>query len=156
MYIPHKLFEQSTASSYLEFSIAEYRPNSMIMDVVHYRHSSRILLPVFKLKFSNKGIYAVNSNKIFRPQKVQFCIPEYFTSKSTPRVSYTYDIIIASKLFNYKQTFQCIDLEHLRLNPPMCFCSSSPFKYSSAGHIISGDVDIVWGHKITHLKRTKV
>jgi hypothetical protein len=56
----------------------------------------------FKLKFSNKGIDAVNLRNILRHKKVQSCIPEYFKSKSMPRISYTYTPTIASKLFIYK------------------------------------------------------
>jgi hypothetical protein len=44
---------------------------------------------------------------------------------------------------------QCLDLDHLTLNPPTCSCSLSPFNYSSAGHVIK------WGHEITHPKGPK-
>jgi hypothetical protein len=63
--------------------------------------------------------------------------------KSTPCISYRYTSIIASKLFDYKQSLQCIDLEQLRRNPPKCSFSSSPFNYSPTGDIITGDVNIV-------------
>jgi hypothetical protein len=36
-----------------------------------------------------------------------------------------------------------LDIEQFRQNPPKCSCSSSPFNYSSAGHIIAWDVNIV-------------
>jgi hypothetical protein len=50
---------------------------------------------------------------------------------------------IASKLVNYKPTLQCLDIEHLLLNTPTCSCSSSPFNYQPAGHVITGNVNIV-------------
>ena len=124
----------------------------MIMDVAHHRLfkppqitdiPSESCRQFFKLKFYNKGIDAVNLSNILRHKKVQSCIPEYFKSKSTPRISYTYTPTIASKLFNDKQTLQSLDIDHLTLNPAMCSCSSSPFNHSPAGHIITGDVDIV-------------
>jgi hypothetical protein len=62
--------------------------------------------------------------------------------KSTPCISHTYTSTIASKLSNYKQTLQCLDIEHFRQNPPKCSCSS-PFNYSPTGHIITWDVNIV-------------
>ena len=99
------------------------------------------------------GIDAVNLSNILRHKKVQSCIPEYFKSKSTPRISYTYTPTIASKLFNYKQTLQSLDIDHLILNPPTCSCSSSPFNYSPAGHIITGDVDIVKNEDLKSLIR---
>jgi hypothetical protein len=84
----------------------------MIMDVAHHGLSKPPQITdippescrqFFKLKFSNKGIDAVNLSNILRHKKVQPCIPEYFKSKSTtPRISYTYTPTIASKLFKYK------------------------------------------------------
>jgi hypothetical protein len=41
---------------------------------------------------------------------------------------------------NYKQTLQFLDIDQLTLNPPTCSCSSFPFNFSPAGHIITGDV----------------
>jgi hypothetical protein len=60
---------------------------------------------------------------------------------------------MASKPFNYKQTLQSLDIEHLTLNPPTCSCSSSPFNYSPAGHIITGDVGIVENEGLKSLVR---
>jgi hypothetical protein len=59
---------------------------------------------------------------------VQSCIPPNFKIKCTPCISHTYTSTIASKLFNYKQTLLCLDIEQFRQNPPKCSCScSSPF-----------------------------
>jgi hypothetical protein len=85
----------------------------------------------------------VNLSNILRHKKVQTRIPEYFKSKSTPRISYTYTPTIASKPFNYKQNLQFLDIYQLSLNRPTCSSFSSPFNCSPAGHIITGEVDIV-------------
>ena len=94
----------------------------MIMDVAHHKlfkppqindNNTETCRQFLKLKFSNKGIDAVNLSNILRHKKVQSCIPEYFKFKSTPCISYKYTQTIASKLFNYKPTLQCIDIEHL-------------------------------------------
>jgi hypothetical protein len=92
------------------------------------------------------GIDAVNLSNI-----VQSCIPEFVKSKSTPCISYKYIPTIASKLFNYEQILQCLDIEHLLLNPPRCSCSSSPFNYQPAGHVITGDVSIVRNEELMSL-----
>ena len=102
------------------------------------------------LKYDNKGIDAVNIN-ILNHKNVQSCIPPYFKMKSTPYISYRYTSTIASKLFNHKQTLQCLDIEQLRQNPLKCSCSSSPFNYSPAGHIITGDVNIVQNEDLRSL-----
>lgn len=61
---------------------------------------------------------------------------------TTPCISYNYTWTIASKLFNYKKTLECLDIEHLNGSPPTCSCSS-PFNYSPAGHVSTRDVNIV-------------
>ena len=114
----YTLFEQAKDSPYLDFSTPEYRLNSMIMDVAHHRlfkppqindNNTETCRQFLKLKFSNKGIDAVNLSNILRHKKVQSCIPEYFKSKSTPCISYKYNPTIASILFDYKPTLQCLD-----------------------------------------------
>ena len=147
----NKLLEDAKASLHLDFSTPEYRLNAMIMDVAHHRlfkppritdsTPSESCRRFLKLKFTNKGIDAVNISNILRHKKVQSCIPAYFQFKSPPCISYNYTSTIASKLFNYKQTLQCLDIDNIILNPPTCSCSS--FNYSPAGHVITGDVNIV-------------
>jgi hypothetical protein len=46
-----------------------------------------------------------------------------------------------------------LDIEHLTLDPFTCSCSSSPFNYSPAGHIITGDVDTVENEDLKSLIR---
>jgi hypothetical protein len=132
----------------------------MIIDVAHHRlfkppqindNNPETCRQFLNLKFSIKGIDAVNLSNILRHKKVQFCIPEFFTSKSTPCISYKYTPTIASKLFNYNQTLQCIDIEHLLQNPPTCSCSSSPFNYQPDGHVITGDVNKVRNEELKSL-----
>jgi hypothetical protein len=132
----------------------------MIMDVAHHRlfkppqindNSPEVCRQFLKLKFSNKGIDAVSLSIILRHKKVQSCIPEYFKSKSTPCISYKYTPTIASKLFNYKTISQCLDIEHLLLNPPTFSCSTSRFNYQPAGHAITGDVNIVKNEELKSL-----
>jgi hypothetical protein len=48
---------------------------------------------------------------------------------------------------------QSLDTDHLTLNPPTCSCSSSPFNYNPARHIITGDVDIVKNEDLKSLIR---
>ena len=157
----YDLHEKAKDSSYLDSSTPEYRLVHMIMDVAHHRlfGPPRIIdecelkkpRKFLHLKFDNKGIDAVNVNNILNHKKVQSCIPPYFKMKSTPCISHTYTSTIASKLFNYKQTLQCLDIEQFRQNPPKCSCSSSPFNYSPAGHIITGDVNIVQNEDLRSL-----
>jgi hypothetical protein len=146
--VVYSLFEQAKASPYLDFSTPEYRLISIIMDVAHHRLSKLDNPPeacrqFLKSKISKKGIDAVSLSNILRNEKVQSCIPEFFESKPTPRISYKLSPTIALKFFNCKPTLQCLDIEHILINPPTCSCSSSPFNYQPAGHVITGNVNIV-------------
>lgn len=57
-------------------------------------------------------------------------------------MSYNYTSTTASKLFNYKQTLQDINIEHLNGIPPKCSCSSYPNNFSPAGHVITSDIKL--------------
>jgi hypothetical protein len=89
--------------------------------------------------------------------QVQSCIPHYFKLKSTPCISHRYTSTIASKLFDYKQTLQCLDIEQLRQNPPNC-SYASPFNYSPAGHVIIGGCKYCTkrGSKVPDMERPQI
>lgn len=42
-----------------------------------------------------------------------------------------------------KKTLQSLDIEHLKVSPPMCSCSFLSLNYSPAGHLMNGDVSKV-------------
>ena len=129
----------------------EHRLVSIVSDIANNRlfkpvlinqntSTSRIFL---KLKFENKGIDAINISNLFRNKGVTSKIPTYFQHRDSPLISYTYTKPVASKLFNYKQALKHLNVHDFKANPPPCTCSSSPFLYSPAGHIITGDLNIV-------------
>ena len=159
--ILYELQEKTKACCHLDSSTPEYRLDYIIGDVAYHRlfvpprinDECELQKPrrFLHLKFDNKGIDAVNINNILNHKKVQSCIPPYFKMKSTPCISYRYNSTIASKLFNYKQTLQCLDIEQLQRNPPKCTCSSSSFNYGPAGHIITGDINIVQSEDLKSL-----
>ena len=70
-------------------------------------------------------------------------IPSYFKCQTTPKISYTYSNSIASKKFNYKQSLRDFKLNEHASQPPLCSCSSSTYLYSPAGHIVTGNLNIV-------------
>lgn len=52
-------------------------------------------------------------------------------------------VFLSYDLQTQKQTLQDLNIVHLKDNPIMCSCSSSPNKCGSAGHVIAADVNIV-------------
>ena len=54
----------------------------------------------------------------------------------------------APKIFNYKNVLQRLNTENITRNPSACSCKASEFCYNPAGHIITGDLNIVWISKL--------
>jgi hypothetical protein len=76
--------------------------------------------------------------------------------KSTPSASHKYTSTIECKLFNFKQTLQCQDIEQLQQNPPKCPCSYLS-NYSPAGHIITGcTYSREWGLKVPDIEKSQI
>ena len=96
-----------------------------------------------KLDFRNKGLDTVNISNILNHKKVTSTIPAYFKNQSPPIISYSYSSPIAPKIFNYKNVLQGLNTENITRNPSVCSCKALEFCYNTAGHIITGDLNIV-------------
>ena len=78
-------------------------------------------------------------------------IPPYFVEQSAPLISHTYTRPIASKIFNHKRVLKDLVFEDIKSKPPSCACASSPFNYSTVGHVITGDLNIVSNNQLRQL-----
>ena len=147
----NKLYNKCLQSSFLDQSSREYKLNSIILDIANCRLFKPVNSSLSKdspdrflhLKFANKGIDAININNILHNKNVRKTIPPYFKYQSNPKISYTYTHSIASKLFNYRQSLQDWRFTNHEYDSPPCSCSSSQFLYQPAGHIVTGDLNIV-------------
>ena len=147
----NKLYKECLQSSFLDPLSREYKLNCIILDI----GNCRLFKPVNSslsndtpdrfshLKFANKGIDAINIYNILHNKHVRKTIPPYFKYQANPKISYTYSRSIASKLFNYKQCLQDWRFTNHEYDSPPCSCSSSQFLYQPAGHIVTGDLNIV-------------
>ena len=143
----HRLFDVCLDLAYFDQSSNEYRLKSIILDIAN----SRLYKPVssinpvkdtgrfMTIKYANKGIDAINISRLLHHRDVKAKIPAYFNDPITPRLSYSYTRSIASKVFNYKHSLKDFNIEQL----PSCSCSTSPFLYQPAGHVVTGDLNIV-------------
>ena len=147
----HSLLNDCLNMAYSNQLSNEYRLKSIILDIAN----SRLFRPVnsnnptdvssrfMTLKFANKGIDAINISNILHHKYVKAKVPAYFNNQTTPRISYAYTIPIASKVFNYKQSLRDLQVNNLLGQLPSCSCSNSPFLYRPAGHVVTGDLNIV-------------
>ena len=127
-----------------DFSSAEYRVTSIILEISHYRLfkpvKSDVLAEkpkhVMKIKFLHKGIDAINLPRLLRSQSVMDKIPAYFKDKEPPIISYQYTNTVANKLFNFSSTLSNLDITNYLSNPQHCQCNTSKFCYEPHGHVI--------------------
>ena len=100
--------------------------------------------------FDNKGIDMVNLPTILHSKRVRATVPTYLNNISPPIVSYTYPKTIASKVFNFKQTLKNLDFE-VGTTGSSCQCNGSPYIYVPAGHVVTGNLNIVKNRHIRKL-----
>ena len=96
-----------------------------------------------KLDFRNKGLDAVNISSILNHKNVTSTIPDYLKNQSPPIISYSNSSPIAPKIFNYRNLLEGLNTENITRNLSACSCKGSEFSYNPAGHIITGDLNIV-------------
>ena len=77
--------------------------------------------------------------------------PPYFKDQTVPLICYTYTKPIATKIFNHKRVLCDLSTDDFKSKPPDCSCSTSPFRYSPAGHVITGDLNIVANEKLRNI-----
>ena len=60
-----------------------------------------------------------------------------------PIIAYTHTTPNATKIFNYKNPLQDLNNDGFKSKPSDCTCASSPFINNPAGHVITGDFNII-------------
>ena len=146
-------------STNTDFSSAEYRVTSIILDISHYRLFKPVKSDVpaekpkhfMKIKFLHKGIDAINLPQLLRSQSVTDKIPAYFKDKEPPIISYQYTNTVANKLFNFSSTLLNLDITNYLSNPQHCQCNTSKFCYEPHGHVITGDLMVIENVKLRDL-----
>ena len=101
------------------------------------------ILPIF---FHNKGLEFIQLKKILRNSEVISKLPDQIRSEDPPSIVYNLSSTIRSKIFNYKETVNDIDInDQLTYGTklPNCDCQYSPFVDSDHGHIVTGDLRII-------------
>ena len=102
-----------------------------------------------KLNFINKGIDFIDVPSIFRDKRVIDSVPKYFRNSEVPIICYKYKKPVRNIIFNYNKIVSDLDVN---INTPnVCECKDSKFCYSEAGHIITGNFDIVKDKRIRNL-----
>lgn len=99
-----------------------------------------------KIPFINKGIDFIDLQSILRNKNVQNAIPKYFKNLEPPIICYKYNKPTRGIIFNYNKIVSDLDIKDN--TPKTCDCASSKFNYAHAGHIITGNFDIIKDKRI--------
>lgn len=102
-----------------------------------------------KIKFINKGIDFIDLQSIFRDKNVTGAVPNYFKNSEPPIICYKYNNPIRNIIFNYNNVVKDLDIEDN--TPSSCTCSSSKFCYSPAGHIVTGNFEVIEDKRLRNL-----
>ena len=102
-----------------------------------------------KIPFLNKGIDFIDLQSIFRDKNVIDSIPKYFKNQEPPIICYKYNKPTRNTIFNYNKIVADLNIDSSV--PDSCDCSTSEFCYQPAGHVITGNFDIIKDKRLRNL-----
>ena len=104
------------------------------------------------IKFNNKALDFINIHKIMRDKDTVDSLPRDLRN-DIPTVIYQLTDSIRSKLFNYKDFVQTLNVDAFieDNNTLPCDCHNSPFMDSDHNHILTGDLNIISDSKLKAL-----
>ncbi len=104
------------------------------------------------INFNNKALDLINIHNILKDKNSISSLPHEIKS-DPPTAVYKLSNSIRSKIFNYKQFVQDLDVDAFIADPNIlpCSCHNSPFLNRDHNHIITGNLDIVTDSKLRGL-----
>jgi GIY-YIG catalytic domain len=110
---------------------------------------------LFYLHFSGAVLDTVNVSSIFGASSARLLNPIPQDMQRKIRVVYTYDPPISKFVFNYAKTLKTIDSIGAlsQALKKTCDCNQSAFRYAPAGHIVTGNLDIVENEELKDILR---
>ena len=100
--------------------------------------------------YHNKGIDMVNLPRILNTKCVRDAVPSCVQDASPPIVSFKYTKTIAGRILNQKKVVEELDV-NVGTSNMSCDCHTSKYCYSSAGHVVTGDLNIIRDAKLRAL-----
>ena len=85
----------------------------------------------------------------FQDKSVTSSIPDYFQISEPPMICYKYNKLIRNKIFNFNKLVSDLDI-HAN-TPDSGECKDSKFIYTSAGHVITGNLKIIPDSRIRNI-----
>ena len=101
--------------------------------------------------YHNKGIDMVNIPRVLNSKYyVRDAVPSLVHNATSSIVSFKYTKTIAGKPFNHKKTIEDLDV-NIGTSNMSCDCPTSKYCYGPAGHVITGDLNVIKDAKLQFL-----
>ena len=84
----------------------------------------------------------MNLPRILHDKNIVGAVPLFVEHREPPIVSYKYANTIYNSIFNFKSVIKCIDFD-VGTTYMICNCHSSKYAYAPAGHVVTGNLEIV-------------
>ena len=104
------------------------------------------------MDFTHQIFNDVNIKSIIESVAVKSLLPRNLTDKFSIKLIFKFNKTIGSKILNYNEVLKGVgnvsydDISHMS-----CDCHSSPFKNSTFGHVVTGDMNIIEDEKLREL-----
>ena len=102
----------------------------------------KVVTGFMKVHYHNKGIGMLNLPRILHSKTVRDALPPFLSNKKPPMVSYTYTKTISSQIFNHKRVVEELDFNS-GTEDMHCDSNTSRYCYEPAGHVVTGDLNII-------------
>ena len=132
----------------------------MVRDIVAYRNrmqgsdpmslGNKVKQDFLNIYFHNKGVDMINLPSILHNKRVLAAIPTFLCDFTPPIVSYSYPRTVASRIFNFKKAICNLDFD-LGTTGLSCKCNTSPYVYTPAGHVVTGNLNIIRNRHVRKL-----
>ena len=105
------------------------------------------------ISFSNKGVELLNLPRILHDPSLADSLPNASFNFEVPTVVYTLCDPIGSKIFNFNQFVNEVDINGFLqdVTSLLCSCSDSPFTDPHHKHVVTGDLRIIKHSKLRKL-----
>ena len=102
------------------------------------------------VRYHNKGIEMLELPRILNSKSVKDAIPAFLSHRKPPMVSYSYTKTISGQIFNQKRVVEELDFD-IGTEDMHCDCSTCEYCYEPAGHVVTGDLNIIRDAKLCTL-----
>ena len=108
-----------------------------------------LITKVITILYVNKAVHFIDLQNIFKDKRVIDQIRKNSQNSEAPIICYKYKKPKRNLIHNNNQTLSMIDTD--TIEPTTCDCSNSKFYYASAGHVITGDVNVITDRRLRNL-----